>query len=263
MISSMQRAVIEKDIKIVVSNKRVFPVLLIVPLILTVILPSVFILTVYFIPDGLEDFMPMLEMLPEVLLTGDVRQDVINLIVSRILPNFFLLIPIMAATVMAASSFAGEKEKRTLETLLCCPLSIKQIFQAKILASFVMSMIVSFSSFAVMTAAVQTEVYLISGSFVPYGVSWLVTMLLFSPAVSLAAVSLIVQSSAKAKTADEAQQRAVFLIIPVIALIAGQFTGLISAGTVFYAVLGVLSALAALALLNRSFRKFTYENLLQ
>ena len=262
MISSEQRAIIEKDIKMVVSNRRLFPVLLIVPIVLTLILPSIFIMSVYFIPDGLEDFMPMLEMLPSGSYTGDINKDAVRLIVSMILPNFFLLIPIMAAAVMAASSFAGEKEKKTLETLLCCPLTIKQIFQAKILASFIMSMIVSFSSFALMTAVVQTEIYLISGSFVPYGSSWLVTMLLFSPAVSLSAVSLIVQGSAKAKTADEAQQRAMFLIIPVILLIAGQFTGLLSVGAGVYAVLGVLSALAALALLNRSFRKFTYENLL-
>lgn len=41
-----------------------------------------------------------------------------------------LMIPVMASSVMAASSFVGEKEKHTLETLLYSPLSLKQLFQS-------------------------------------------------------------------------------------------------------------------------------------
>ncbi|HIW21560.1 MAG TPA: ABC transporter permease subunit [Candidatus Dorea intestinavium] len=51
------------------------------------------------------------------------------------------------ASIMAAGSFVGEKEKRTLETLLYSPLSITKIFQAKVLASFLLSMFISFISF--------------------------------------------------------------------------------------------------------------------
>ena len=66
------------------------------------------------------------------------------------MPLYFLIIPIMAATVMSATSFVGEKEKQTLETLLYCPLSLKQIFRAKVLASFLLSMLVSGISFVAM-----------------------------------------------------------------------------------------------------------------
>ena len=58
-------------------------------------------------------------------------------------------------------------------------------------------------------------------------VSWLVVMLLLSPAISLIAVTLIVRGSAKAQSVEESQQAAVFLIIPLILLIAGQFTGVL------------------------------------
>ena len=150
-----------------------------------------------------------------------------GLIFNHLLPVFFLIIPIMAASVMSASSFVGEKEKHTLETLLYCPLSLKQIFQAKVLASFLVSMTVSLISFLLMITVTETEMYILSGSFLQLDILWLPVMLLLSPAISLIAITLIVRFSAKARSVEDAQQGAVFLILPVILLIAGQFTGIL------------------------------------
>ncbi len=52
-------------------------------------------------------------------------------------------------------------------------------------------------------------------------------MLLIAPTFSLVAIAVTVRSSAKAKTIEEAQQRAVFLIFPILALVIGQFTGIL------------------------------------
>lgn len=105
-----QLTLIKKDIRSITSNKQIFAVLLIVPLVLTVVLPSVFVLVLTQKPDAASDFRKLLDM-----------------------PPFFLIVPIMASSVMAASSFVGEKEKHTLETLLYSPLSLRQLFQSKVL----------------------------------------------------------------------------------------------------------------------------------
>ena len=105
-----QFALIKKDIRGITSNKQIFAVLLIVPLVLTVVLPSIFVLVLTQKPDAASDFQKLLDMSP-----------------------FFLIVPIMASSVMAASSFVGEKEKHTLETLLYSPLSLRQLFQSKVL----------------------------------------------------------------------------------------------------------------------------------
>ena len=88
----------KKDMRSVTSNKQVFVVLLIVPIVLTVALPSIFVFVISFAPDAASDFQKLLDMLPA--------------------PNG------EASSVMAASSFVGEKEKHTLETLLYSPLSL-------------------------------------------------------------------------------------------------------------------------------------------
>ena len=262
MINSMQMALIKKDIRAVTANKNLFMALLIVPLMMAVVLPSIFILILGFVPMDSGDLQDIVVLLPGDLASGDLREAAIRLMLNNIVPVFFLLIPIMAATVEAASSFVGEKEKRTLETLLYCPLSLRQIFYAKILASFALSQFVSLLSFAAMTLVVQTEIWFITGGPMLPGLNWLVLLLLVSPAVALVAITLIVRGSAKAKTMEESQQRSVFLILPVILLAVGQFTGLMALSAWLLLGVGLLCAAVGFVLLRRSSASFHYERLL-
>lgn len=258
-----QLAVTKKDIRGVTLNKQVFAVLLIVPLALTIVLPSIFVLVTAFAPDAASDFQKILDMLPADNGARSQQQRIFGLILNNIMPVFFLMIPIMASSVMAASSFVGEKEKHTLETLLYSPLSLKQMFQAKILAGFSVGMMVSYISFAAMMLVLELEVFLLTGEAILPSSSWLAIMLLIAPAISIIAIAVTVRSSAKAQTIEEAQQRAVFLVFPILALLIGQFTGilLISAGLLWGvgAVLAVLDVL----LMRGAAGSFTYEKLLR
>ena len=258
-----QLAVIKKDIRGVTLNKQVFAVLLVVPLALVIVLPSIFVLVTAFAPDAASDFQKILDMLPADNGARSQQQRIFGLILNNIMPVFFLMIPIMASSVMAASSFVGEKEKHTLETLLYSPLSLKQMFQAKILAGFSVGMMVSYISFAAMMLVLELEVFLLTGKAILPSSSWLAIMLLIAPAISIIAIAVTVRSSAKAQTIEEAQQRAVFLVFPILALLIGQFTGilLISAG-LLWGVGAVLAALDVL-LMRGAAGSFTYEKLLR
>lgn len=262
-MNRMQLALMKKDIRGITSNKQVFSVLLIVPLALTVVLPSVFVFALTLAPDAASDFQQLLDLLPLKQTAGSVKQSLLWLLLNKIMPVFFLMIPIMSSTVMAASSFVGEKEKRTLETLLYSPLSLKQIFQSKILAGFTVSMIVSFISFAAMVIVLEAEALLFTGRAVLPDLSWIIVLLLVAPSISLVAISITVRGSAKAQTMEEAQQRAAFLVFPIIALVIGQFTGVIMVSAWILLALGGLLALTAAVLVKWSVRKFTYESLLK
>ncbi|HIZ07983.1 MAG TPA: ABC transporter permease subunit [Candidatus Eubacterium avistercoris] len=255
-------AIIKKDFRSVAANKKFFASLMIVPLILVIILPAIFIFSIHFAPED-PDIQRAIQMLPSNLQSGNLEQSLLNMLLHYILPLFFLIIPIMTASITAASAFVGEKEKHTLETLLYCPLSLRQIFSAKVLAAFLLSMIVSLISFFAMILVLEIEVYLLLGALVLPGASWIIILLLISPSVSLIAVTMIVKSSAKAKSVEESQQTAVFLILPVIFLIAGQFTGLLLAGIWILTGIGILCALLAWLLLRVSMKQYTYERLLK
>ena len=258
-----QFALIKKDMRSVISNKQVFAVLLIVPIVLTIALPSIFVFVILFAPDAASDFQKLQDMLPAPNREYSQQQQIFSLILNQIMPSFFLIIPIMASSVMAASSFVGEKEKHTLETLLYSPLSLGRLFQSKILAGFSVGMMISYSSFAAMLLVMELESFFLTGNLLLPAASWLAIMLLIAPAISLIAIAVTVRSSAKAQTIEEAQQRAVFLIFPILALLIGQFTGiiLISAGLLWG--VGIVLAALAILLVKRAAGNFTYEKLLK
>lgn len=262
-MNAQQLALIKKDFRSMTSNRQVFMVMLMVPLALTIVLPSVFVLVTVLVPESASDFERLLAMLP--VLAGEYHQEqmILGLVLNQIMPAFFLIIPVMASSVMAASSFVGEKEKHTLETLLYSPLSLKQLFQAKILAGFSVGMMVSYISFAAMVLVMEIEMVLLTGGIWMPDMSWLVILLLIAPAVSLVAIAITVRGSAKAQTMEEAQQRAVFLVFPILALVIGQFTGVILVNPGL--LLGMGIALAALDawLMKGAARDFTYEKLLK
>ena len=255
-------AIIKKDFRGVTDNKHLFASLLIVPLVLTIVLPSVFLVMIHFAPDD-PDIQRLLELLPQSMQTKSLEQGLAELVLNFMLPVFFLIIPIMSASIMAASSFVGEKEKHTLETLLYCPLSVRRIFCAKVLASFLLSMMVSLISFCAMMAVLELESWILVGTLLIPSISWLVILLLLAPSISLIAVTLIVRRSAKAQSVEESQQSAVFLVIPVILMIVGQSTGLLLVSAWILLAFGLICALLAWLLLKTCMGKFTYEMLLQ
>ncbi len=259
-MNGKQLALIRKDVRSITANKRVLLVMLVVPLALAVVLPSVFIVEVLLDPSSASDFQPLLDMLPG---SGDASQQVPQLLLNKIMPSFFLMIPLMASSVMAASAFVGEKEKHTLETLLYSPLSLKQVFQAKILAVFIVGMMVALLSFAAMLLAVECETMLLAGFFLVPDISWLIVMLLVTPAISLAGIAVTVQASARAQTTEEAQQSAVFLIFPLLGLVIGQFGGVLLVNAWLLLGLGLALAALDLLLMRKAAGKFTYERLLR
>lgn len=262
-MKSEMLAIIKKDIRGVTSNRRLFVPLLVVLLVLTIIVPSIFILVTHYVPEETEDFQKLLDQMQIGQLNGSLEMAVIHLVLNYILPIFFLLIPIMSASIMSASAFVGEKEKRTLETLLYCPLSLKQIFQAKVLASFLLSMFVSITSFIVMFIVLETEIFFVMNSVILPGVKWLLILALVSPAISLIAITLMVRVSAKAQSVEDAQQSAVFLILPILFLIIGQFTGILLINAWILLGIGILCLGIACALFRQSLRNFKYEMILK
>ena len=151
----------------------------------------------------------------------------------------------------------------TLETLLYSPLSLKLLFQSKILAGFSVGMMVSYISFAAMMLILEIEMLFLTGNVLMPDISWLIILLFIAPAVSIVAIAVTVRGSAKAQTMEEAQQLAVFLIFPILALVIGQFTGVILVNSGLLLAAGIVLALLAFLLMRGAAGKFTYEKLLK
>ncbi|MDE7063131.1 MAG: ABC transporter permease, partial [Lachnospiraceae bacterium] len=105
--------------------------------------------------------------------------------------------------------------------------------------------------------------YLVTGSGLLPDIKWILILLLVAPSISMISITLTVRVSAKAQSVEDAQQGAVFLLMPVLLLIIGQFTGVLLVSAWILLALGAVCALLAALLLKRAIGRFQYEALLK
>jgi len=268
MISSMQMGIIKKDIKGSIFNKNILIVLIAIPLLMVVILPLFFVASILFLPEDSAGFMRLIFLATSLNLdlTGIegfyLQMLLSNFILNDVLPLFFLFIPIFSSAAMAANSFVGEKEKKTLETLLYSPLPVKDIFNAKIFASFILGMTASFFSFLILLLLFQVTTFAIIGTLILPSTNWAIFLLLLSPAFAFIAIVLIVRSSAKAQSVEEASNISLLLMLVLIVLGALKFGGVVIFGAQTFFIIGLVLFGVALFALRHISKNFTFESLL-
>lgn len=98
-MNERQLALIKKDIHGITSNKQVVRVMLILPLALVLVLPSIIILTTLLVPDTASDFEVLLNMLPVTAGNASKQQLILALILNKIMPAFFLIIPLLGLII--------------------------------------------------------------------------------------------------------------------------------------------------------------------
>jgi ABC-2 type transport system permease protein len=113
----------------------------------------------------------------------------------------YQLLPAILASMIAADAFAGERERRTLETLLATPLSENAIFIGKTLASVTFALTVSLVSFtcALIVSSVRFGLLLMTPQLIT-------TVILGAAAASLLTSSIAVVISSYVGVARSAQQ---------------------------------------------------------
>ncbi|MGW0803384.1 ABC transporter permease subunit [Nonomuraea sp. NPDC002799] len=238
------QALMRKDWRELARNKQVIAPLVILPLVFVVIIPGAVLLlgnnsaALTTTVAGLQGF---LDNLPAQALPAGYSSEqlMVYAIIVYFMAPFFLLIPVIVASLTASSSFVGEKERGTIEGLLYTPLTDRELVLGKVLASVIPSVLLTWASFLVYTVLVNTlGASLMGGLFFPTW-TWAINIFALAPLVAFLATCLIVAISGRSTTMQGAQGTVVLIVVPVIALIVGQATGLMLFDTV---IAGVVAA---------------------
>src|SRR5215210_2206381 len=136
----------------------------------------------------------------------------------------FLIAPIVGAVSLAAYSVVGEKQGRTLEPLLTSPLTTAEMLLSKVVAAFLPSLVIevaglfiymtlmaAFAAPGVMAAIFNVRTALLIGGIGPFA--------------SLASLQATIAVSSRVNDARSAQQIAVLLVLPLVAMLVGQVAG--------------------------------------
>lgn len=261
MNKSIIWAIARKDIRAITSNAQIWSAMIILPLLLCVIMPGAVIIAGKSVDlaslNGVDMIQTMIKNLPEgdlreMLLGLDSEKDqIIYMFVNYMLVPLFLLIPVLTSSMIAANSFVGEKERRTLESLLFAPMEIRDLFIGKVLASFIPTMAISLGSFILCGIVVDSLTFSRFDQLIFPSWNWLIMILWIVPILSLVTILFNVLISARVKGFQEAQQLGGVIVLPVIGLMISQTMGLFLINPAILLIAGAALLIICLFLLNK------------
>jgi ABC-2 type transport system permease protein len=265
-------AIARKDWKEVRQNRMAWMPMLVLPLIICVILPLVIILAPTALnvsTDSLtkgQDIEELLASLPPSVrdqMTGmNEQQSLIFFLLAFTFAPMFLILPIMTASIIGSDSFVGEKERKTLESLLYTPATDRELFLGKMLAAVIPAVLVSWGTFIVYALILNTVGGSVMGRVWFPTPTWWPLILWVTPAVAVMGMLGAVLVSSRVSTFMEAYQATGVLVLPVILLLVAQVGGVIylSVGTTL--IVGLIIWLVDAALLFGSLKIFSRAALL-
>ena len=204
----------------------------------------------------------MPEFLSETIGGMDQTQSGIVLLIGYLFAPFFLTMPLMFSTVIAAESFAGERERKTIEALLYTPATDTELFLGKVLAAFSPAVLITWGGFIAHSIVVNTAAYPVMNRIWFPLPSWYPLILWVSPAISLLGVAVTVLISAKVQTFMGAYQSSGSLVLLVLALLAGQATGILNLSVMTGILIGLALWIIDRVLMMYAIRTFNRSALL-
>jgi ABC-type transport system involved in multi-copper enzyme maturation permease subunit len=189
------------------------------------------------------------------------RERLVVLVNGYLLAPLFLIAPLMVASVLAADTFAGEKDRRTLEGLLHLPIGDRELFYGKVAGALLPTVAVSWVGFVLFSIVANVIAWpVMHRVFVPT-TRWAVLIFWVTPAVAAFGLGAIVRVSARARTAPEANQLSAAVVLPLIFTTWVQATGLLLVAVPVAVGVGAGVWVLAGVLLSRGARRFTRDRL--
>jgi len=228
-------AIVRKDLKVASQNKGVLLPLIIVPLIFFVVLPWLVSLVPSLVniagvsANNLNDIQGLINRMPtgfQLELAGyDNNQILIVFFLVYMMAPFFLIIPLMVASTIAADSFAGEKERKTLEALLYTPTTDRELFIAKLLSGWLAAIAVALVGFVLYVVMANAAAWSQMRHIFFPNAMWLVLIFWVVPALPGLGLGVMVLVSARAQGFQDAYQLGSLVVLPVLLLVFGQVSG--------------------------------------
>ena len=259
-------AIARRDLTVVARSRAVSLPILLLPVVFFVFAPALLILGAGAIGNDLREFEELVALMPEALrrdLAGlDPSAQVIVWGLEYLFATFFLIVPLMTSAVIAADSFAGEKERKTLEALVYTPTSDLELYAGKLLAPWLAAVAVSTIGYVVFVTVASLFGGATVGRPIALTPRWIMFVLVLAPGVAALAVGALVQVSARVRGFQEAYQLGGLVVLPLVLLLVAQLSGVLYLDLPAVVMLAAIVWLAAVGMLAIGYQAFRRERLL-
>jgi len=265
-------AIVRKDVTTVLRNKGVRTPLLVAPVIILIALPAFLVLGGELLAASGQVPVDAQGQTPFDRLAGPTATETTGIDVNApggwerfvlevFIAPLYLLVPLMVATVIAADSFAGERERRTLEALLHTPTSDEELLVAKVLAAWLPAVTIGVGGFVVYSVVANVVAWPEFGRIFFPTLTWVLLGLWVTPGVAALGLGTMVIVSSRVDSLQAAHQIGSLIVLPVILLLIVQVSGTLLFNPVRVAGLGLLLWVSALLVLRIAAQHFRREQL--
>ena len=266
-------AIARKDWIEVRQNKYAWMPMLIVPIFFVVLLPLLFTLVFPALqvdPQEVlssdQDLDIFINRMPEAMLRyvdfGKPMEAMIVIMLGFLFAPMFLILPLMYATIIASESFAGERERKTIEALLYTPASDAELLLGKVAAAAIPSLAATWIGFMIYTLILNIAPYAhFQRIWFPLP-TWWPLIFWITPALVVLGIALTVIISAKVQNFLGTYQTSASVVLLVVALFAGQITGALYLSVMVEMIIGAVLWVAARVLGLVAVRTFNRKALL-
>lgn len=216
----------KKDWKGTLHNKEILVALIVFPILFTILLPVIMMIAALVDPMAfLEDY-PGASSIIELLNLGhlDPHLQAAHFMIKAMIIPFFLFVPGMTSSFISSDSFAGEKERKTMESLALLPMTKTELILGKVMTSFIPSLSITIISFFGLGLVLNVMFlpYLEGNLLLFMDLGTLLIGFLISPLISFLFIQINVIISSRAKTVKSAQSIGGSLIVPLLGIFIVQ-----------------------------------------
>jgi ABC-type transport system involved in multi-copper enzyme maturation permease subunit len=240
--------------------------ILLTPVLFYVVLPATFGIVGGSVTVDSPEFRELLDVMPAAFqreVAGlDARAQLLVWAFEYAFASLFLIVPLMTSTVIAADSFAGERERKTLEALVYTPVSDRDLYLAKAAAPWLAAMAVALLGYVAYAIVANLVAAGPVGRPLVLTLRWLLVLVWLTPAIAAAAVGALVLVSARVRGFQEAYQLGGLVVLPLVALLVSQLTGALYLEIGLIVLIGAVVWVVAIVVLRLGYRSFRRERLL-
>lgn len=187
--------------------------------------------------------------------------DCVQLYLLNLYTILFMILPVAIPVTIAAYSIVGEKTARSLEPLLATPITTTELLAGKAVAAVIPAILATWVSYLLflfiswLMVSQAVFVHLLD-------LVWIVAIFVVGPLLTLLAVSFAILISSRVTDPRVAEQISALVVLPVILLLVGQSVGLILFSRELVLLIGLVVAILDIIMLNITVKSFQRETIL-
>jgi ABC-2 type transport system permease protein len=257
------RTIIGKEWAEVFKNRMVFFIVAFLPLFLTAF-PLIMLVILDSTGEDMSGFNTGSDDIQQTfgsLCLGLSEMECVQLYTLTLFMFMFMILPVAIPVTIAAYSIVGEKTTHSLEPLLATPITTTELLLGKALAAMIPAILATWISYVLYMIGVR---FLVSDAVFSRLLDpmWLLAIFVVGPLLALLAVCFGLIISSRVSDPRVAEQLAALIVLPLIFLVVGQSLGLILINRQMILLIGFVVAVLDVVLVILTVHLFQRETIL-